>query len=67
MDIEEKASAIAASIVFAVIVFFIGCWIANVVKFLDCDFKADYTCEAIHAIGLIPPASIVTVWFDTDK
>lgn len=42
-------------------------WIGNVVALTDCDFKADYKCEAIHAVGLIPVASLVTVWLPTDK
>ena len=42
-------------------------WISNIVKFVGCDFEASYKCEAIHAIGLFPPASVVTVWLDTGK
>ena len=43
-------------------------WIWNAVKLLDCDFEADYKCEAIHGIGVVmPPASWITVWFKDDK
>ena len=42
-------------------------FVANAIKLSDCDFASPYRCEAIHGIGLIPPAAIVTVWFDTDK
>lgn len=45
----------------------VGPWIFNVVRLANCDFKEDFTCEAIHTIGLIiPPASYVTVWFPSD-
>ena len=37
----------------------------NGVKFFNCNFESDYKCEVIHGIGLaIPPAALVTVWFD---
>ena len=43
-------------------------WVWNGYKFAQCDFESDYKCEVIHAIGVIvPPASWVTVWFDTDE
>jgi len=42
-------------------------WGINFSKATDCDFKSDYKCEAIHGFGVVvPPASFVTVWFDTD-
>lgn len=44
--------------------FFIGCWIGNVVKLVNCDFEPSYREEVIHTIGLVAaPASVVTVWF----
>lgn len=36
-------------------------FVFNIVKLTDCDFEAPYRCEAIHGIGLFPPAAIVTV------
>ena len=42
-------------------------FVANAIKLSECDFVSPYRCEAIHGIGLIPTAAIVTVWFDTDK
>ncbi len=43
-------------------------WVINAVKFAGCDFESNYKCEAIHGIGVfIPPASWVTVWFDSDS
>jgi hypothetical protein len=40
----------------------------NGYKLANCDFKSNYKCEAIHAIGVvIPPAAFITVWFDSDK
>ena len=49
------------------IIFIAICWIVNLIKFTNCDFKSDYRCEAIHGVGLIPYISSVTVWFDVDK
>lgn len=43
-------------------------YVWNAVKLVSCDFESDYRCEAIHGIGvIIPPASIVTVWFADDS
>ena len=42
-------------------------WISNIVKLVGCDFETPYKCEVIHVIGLLPPASVVTVWLDTGK
>lgn len=43
-------------------------WGINIYKLAGCDFKADYKCEIVHGIGtVIFPASVITVWFDTDK
>ena len=41
-----------------------GCWIGNLVKLLNCDFEPSWKGEIVHAIGLIPPAALVTVWFN---
>lgn len=42
------------------------CYIGNIVKLVQCDWKADgeWKGEIVHAIGLFPPASYVTYWFD---
>lgn len=45
----------------------IGAWCTNLLELNDCDFAPPYKCEAIHAVGLIPPAALVTAWFGTDK
>ena len=43
-------------------------YIYNGYKLSNCDFQSDYKCEAIHGIGvIIPPASLITLWFDDDK
>ena len=43
-------------------------WLTNVYEVTQCDFDAPYKCEVIHTVGIvIPPASIITVWFDTDS
>lgn len=39
-----------------------GSWLVNLIKLLNCDFAAPWREEIIHAIGLIPIASVVTVW-----
>lgn len=42
-------------------------WIWNTVKLASCDFEPNYKCEAIHGVGVvIPPLSIVTVWYGDD-
>lgn len=39
-------------------------WVINLIKFINCDFAAPWKDEIIHLLGvLIPPASIVTMWF----
>jgi hypothetical protein len=50
----------------AIWVFVASCWCINVVKLTECDFEAPYRCEVVHLIGLVGPASIVTVWMETD-
>lgn len=43
-------------------------FLINAYQFSNCDFESDYKCEAIHGIGIIiPPASWITVWFDSDS
>lgn len=41
------------------------CWVVNVVQLVQCDWDNDksWKGEIIHSIGLIPYASLVTVWF----
>lgn len=56
-----------ATVLFFVIWFAtIGSWLGNTYQLTQCDFKAPFNCEAVHAVGLIPLASLVTVWFKTD-
>lgn len=49
----------------------IACWFVNAYKLFNCDFKGgdnkDWKCEAIHGLGLFPPVSLVSVWFDSDE
>jgi hypothetical protein len=42
-------------------------WAWNLVKLTSCDFNLPLKCEAIHAVGLVPPLQVITVWFDTDE
>lgn len=49
------------------VVLFASPWIVNAWKLSDCDFESNYRCEIIHGVGrVVPPLSIVTVWFDDD-
>jgi hypothetical protein len=61
---KPQPSVICIFIVICAAAWVIGCWIANFVKLTQCDFEAPYKGEAIHAIGLIPVASTLTVWND---
>lgn len=47
-----------------IVCFILGCWFGNFYKFVNCDFTAPYKGEIIHAVGLVPLLSIVTVWMD---
>ncbi len=45
------------------------CWLVNAYKLLGCDFdfESSLRCEVIHVVGVVvPPASIMTVWFGGD-
>ena len=39
-------------------------WVCNLYKLTKCDFEPSYKGEIIHAIGIIPPAALFTVWCD---
>jgi hypothetical protein len=41
-------------------------WCVNLYKLTQCDFAPSWKGEILHAVGLIPPAALVTVWF-SDK
>jgi len=48
--------------------FFVGCWVVNAIKLVECDFESPYKCEAVHAVGLLGvPLSTITVWFDPEE
>lgn len=65
----NKQSGFTSVELILVIVFFGGIisWIWNIVKLSDCDFEADYRCEVIHGIGVIPAVAPFVVWFDDDS
>lgn len=42
-------------------------WVFNIYKLAECDFASPYRCEVIHAVGIFPPAALITVWFGTDS
>lgn len=74
MTLDKEAPAgrqrgfILADLWFALVaVLVIGSWAWNAVKLTYCDFEPNYRCEFIHGAGLVvPPLSIVTVWFGDD-
>ena len=42
------------------------CWVSNAYKLTKCDFKAPFKGEIVHALGIIPILSPITVW-NNDK
>lgn len=50
----------------AIVAIFGTAWVVNLYKLTQCDFAPSWKGEIIHAVGLLPPAAIVTVWF-SDK
>lgn len=58
-------TAIKANLILMLVL--ILAWGINAYKLTQCDFESDYKCEAIHAVGLVGPASVITVWFGTDE
>ena len=41
-------------------------YVKNIVKLSNCDFKAPYKAEVIHAIGIVPPVGCITGWLSID-
>ena len=67
MNNQSGFTVIELLIVF-VLALSIGSWIYNGFKLASCDFESSYKCEVIHGAGLIiPPISVITVWFETDQ
>ena len=63
----QKGFTLIELLIVVYIVCGVGAWCLNAIKLASCDFEADYRCEVIHGAGLIvPPLSIVTVWFSDD-
>ena len=48
-----------------VAIYGIVAWVVNLVKLINCDWVLSQSIkhEVIHAIGLIPGASMITCWF----
>ena len=52
----------------AIVVAVLPGWSMNIYKLAtECDFVAPYKCEAIRAIGLVPPIGAVVGWIDLGK
>lgn len=66
---SKDAAAVLITIpVIAVILFCICAWPYNLYKLTQCDFENDLKCEILHSIGVVmPPAALITVWFETDE
>ena len=48
----------------AILLVFGSAWVINLIKLTQCDFEPLWKEEIIHGVGvIIPPASILTVWF----
>jgi hypothetical protein len=45
----------------------VGSYGTNIYKLTQCDFVSPLKCEIVHTIGLLPVASVITVWIDTDE
>ena len=39
------------------------CWLGNIYKLAKCDLRSADNPTIVHAIGIIPYACLVTVWF----
>jgi hypothetical protein len=64
---KQRAFA-GVNVLLLFMLFMSATWWYNGYKLTQCDFDALYKCEAIHGLGLFAaPASVVTVWFSTDK
>lgn len=67
MSKNKNAEMIVGLFALVMIVVGVLSWGINAYKFVNCDFEANYKCEAIHATGVfIPPSSVLTVWFESD-
>ncbi len=42
--------------------YFMICWVVNIIQLSNCDFEPSYKDEVIKLVGLIGPVSGITVW-----
>ena len=41
-------------------------WCMNLYKLTQCDFESPYKCEAIRALGVVPPVGAIAGYFDIE-
>lgn len=62
----DKTSLGALIFNLILMIFFLVCWIVNLVQFCSCDFEAPYKKEIIKGVDLTG-LSFVTVWIANDQ
>ncbi len=58
--------AIAIAYITLIVIIFTG-WASNLYKLTQCDFKAPFKAEVIHAVGVVPIVGAFTGWMDFGK
>ena len=64
MKIINDVTVYIVCINLAILSAIVVAWGVNLYKLTQCDFEAPYKGEVIHAVGLIGPTALITVWFD---
>lgn len=59
-----KKTLIGLAVYYLIVLYFVICWILNIIQFIQCDFEPSYKEEIIKGIAIfIAPLSGITVWF----
>jgi len=65
---NQKGFTLIELLIVMLFVCIVVTFVWNAIKFSSCDFESNYKCEVVHGAGIIiPPLSIITVWFDDDN